>query len=378
MIARGQPLPDILDAIARNIERTTNDMLCTILLLDPDGVHVRHGAAPSMDESFIRAIDGQPIGPNAGSCGTAAYRKEAVFVSDIASDPLWADYRELAQAHGLRACWSTPIMSRQGLVLGTFAMYYREARAPGERDIRLIERVAQLAGIAIERKRDEEQIHLQRNRLEDLSRRLIEAHETAQRAVGRELHDQIGQMLTALKLTLEVAPQLPPELAEKKMAGAQEMLDELMNRVSALSLELRPPMLDDFGLIPALLWHVNRYQEQTGIAVDFKHSGLEGRRFPIEIETTAYRITQEALTNAARHAGAGRIWLEVCERDGWLSIEIEDDGAGFKPQAAFSKHRGLAGMRERAELAGGGLHVQSQPGKGTQISIRLPLEETKS
>ncbi|PJF23932.1 MAG: hypothetical protein CUN53_20395, partial [Phototrophicales bacterium] len=130
MIARGEPLSVILDVLARNIEQIAGDILCTILLLDPDGIHVRHGAAPSMEPSYIRAIDGLTIGPSAGSCGTAAYRKEAVFVEDIASDPLWANYRDVALAHGLRACWSIPFTNRQGEVLGTFAMYYREPRAP--------------------------------------------------------------------------------------------------------------------------------------------------------------------------------------------------------------------------------------------------------
>ena len=156
MITRGDPLSRILEAIALKIEAQSREMFCTILLLDPDGIHVRHGAAPSMPESFIQAIDGQPIGPNAGSCGTAAYRKEPVVVSDIATDPLWADYRQAALKHGLRSCWSTPIMSADGAVLGTFAMYYREPRSPGLYDLRLIALATRLAKIAIEHKRVEE------------------------------------------------------------------------------------------------------------------------------------------------------------------------------------------------------------------------------
>jgi PAS domain S-box-containing protein len=158
MIARADPLPKILDGIARNIESQSNGLYCTILLMDADGVHVRHGAAPSLDETYIRAIDGQPIGPKAGSCGTAAYRKEPVYVADIATDPLWADYREIALAHGLRACWSTPIKTSDGSVLGTFAMYYKEPRSPGPDDLHLIELATNLAGIAIEQKRAEENL----------------------------------------------------------------------------------------------------------------------------------------------------------------------------------------------------------------------------
>lgn len=226
-----------------------------------------------------------------------------------------------------------------------------------------------------ERKRAEEEIRLNRDRLAELSRRLVQTHETESRAIGRELHDQIGQMLTALKLTLEIAPQLPPEPAAKKFAQAHELVDDLLNRVSRLSLELRPPMLDDLGLIPALLWHVNRYREGTGIQVDFKHSEVEGKRFSSEIETTAYRIVQESLTNVARHARATRARFEVRQRDGWLEIEIEDDGVGFDPESALAKNRGLSGMRERAGLVGGTFQIDSQKGKGTRKIVRLPLQE---
>ncbi len=229
-----------------------------------------------------------------------------------------------------------------------------------------------------ERKRAQEELRLHRDRLADLSRRLVEAHENAQRAIGRELHDQIGQMLTALKLTIEIAPKLPSDLAAKKMSGAQELLDELMTRVSNLSLELRPSMLDDLGLIPALLWHVNRYKEQTGIEVDFKHSGVEGRRFDSELETTAYRIVQEALTNVARHARATHVRLEVRLEVHKIEIYIEDDGAGFDAEGALAKHRGLSAMQERAQLVGGEFDIKSGNDQGTRIRICLPLLEENS
>jgi signal transduction histidine kinase len=181
-------------------------------------------------------------------------------------------------------------------------------------------------------------------------------------------------MLTALKLTLEVAPQLPAELAKKRYALAQELVDDLLTRISRLTLDLRPPMLDDLGLFPALAWHVNRFQEQSGIELDFNHRGVEGRRFDFEIETTAYRVIQESLTNAMRHARPARIKLEVrCEAE-WMNILIEDDGLGFDPEPALAKNRGLGGMRERIQLAGGEFHIESRVGEGAKVSIRLPLK----
>ena len=155
MIARGAPLGDTLSALVRVVESQFEGLLCSVLLLDEDGQHLRHGAAPSLPEEYTRAIDGLAIGPRAGSCGTAMYRKEPVIVTDILRDPLWEDYRALANAHGLRACWSTPIMSHQGAVLGSFAMYYREPRSPSPFETRLIGVSTNLAGIAIERERAE-------------------------------------------------------------------------------------------------------------------------------------------------------------------------------------------------------------------------------
>jgi PAS domain S-box-containing protein len=224
-----------------------------------------------------------------------------------------------------------------------------------------------------ERKQAEEELRLSRDRLTELSRRLAETREAEARAIGRELHDQIGQMLTAMKITLDLAAQQPAEAAAKKIERAQELTAELLNRVSRLSLELRPPMLDDLGLLPALTWRVNHYQEETGLEVDFMHSGVEGTRFPSEIETAAYRIVQEALTNVARHAQATRARLEVRERGGWLEIRIEDDGVTFDVESALAKNRGLAGMRERAQLVGGTFQIESEPGRGTRKLIRLPL-----
>ena len=119
LLAQGVPLPGTLDALLRVIEEEAGEMLCTILLVDPDGVHMRHGAAPSMPQEYVAAIDGSAIGPNEGSCGTAAFRREPVIVEDIATDPLWSSYKQFALPHGLRACWSTPIISSSNELLGT-------------------------------------------------------------------------------------------------------------------------------------------------------------------------------------------------------------------------------------------------------------------
>jgi PAS domain S-box-containing protein len=172
MIMGQNPLPKILNALCADIEKHHPGMLCSVLLLDSDGVTLRHGAAPSFPQEYCRGIDGVKIGPCAGSCGTAVYRKQAVVVSDIANDPLWADYRHLALPHGLRSCWSTPIAAQDGSMLGTFAIYYHEPRTPDAEHLRLIAHATYLVALAIERDRDKILLRVAEDRYRTLVERL--------------------------------------------------------------------------------------------------------------------------------------------------------------------------------------------------------------
>jgi signal transduction histidine kinase/GAF domain-containing protein len=156
MIAADAPLADVLTSLVVLMEGQAEGLRCSILLLNHDGKHVRHGAAPNLPEAYVKAVNGAPIGPRNGSCGTAMYRRRPVVVTDVMTDPLWADYRELAKICGLRACWSTPILSAQGDVLGSFAMYREENRGPLPDETRLTQIATHIAGIAIERQRQQE------------------------------------------------------------------------------------------------------------------------------------------------------------------------------------------------------------------------------
>ncbi len=149
LIARGETLPQVLDTLLRIIQLQCPGMLASILLLDESGTHVRHGAAPDLPVEYIRAVDGLAIGPRAGSRGTAAFTQKPVIVEDIATDPLWDDYRAMALKHGLRACWSTPIFDSERRVLGTFAMYFHAPGLPDENHRTLIQVSTHVAAIAI-------------------------------------------------------------------------------------------------------------------------------------------------------------------------------------------------------------------------------------
>ena len=153
-------------------------------------------------------------------------------------------------------------------------------------------------------------------------------------------------------------------------------MHELLERVRELSLDLRPAMLDDLGLLPALLWLFERFTAQANVGVAFKHSGVEHRRFSSEVETAAYRIVQEALTNVARHASASTVTVRLWATPDTLGVQVEDDGAGFSPERVLipGTSSGLSNMRERADLLGGKLEIESSSGAGTCVTAELPLD----
>ena len=168
MIARGAPLTETLTKLTRLIEAQSEGLYCTVMLLDEDGLHMRASVGPSMPPGYLNLFDGYEIGPGVGSCGTAMFLKRTVIVRDVTVDPHWEAYRDLVASYGFRACWSTPIYLDRDTVLGSFAMYYREVRRPGLPELELIRVATHIAGIAIERKRNEDMAQRHRNELESL------------------------------------------------------------------------------------------------------------------------------------------------------------------------------------------------------------------
>ncbi len=211
------------------------------------------------------------------------------------------------------------------------------------------------------------------NRLRALSHRLVQIQEEERQTIARQLHDQVGQSLTVLKLLLDKAARSPAENVLPSLREAQSLTNELMVQVRNLSLDLRPSMLDDLGLLPALLWYFERFAARTQLEVNFEHNGLQ-RHFPLEVSTAAYRIVQEAVSNIVRHAGVSQAVVRAWVHQDKLWIQVEDRGAGFE-QATMpvSAAAGLYGMQERANLLGGKLTIESVPGTGTTVLAELPL-----
>jgi PAS domain S-box-containing protein len=209
--------------------------------------------------------------------------------------------------------------------------------------------------------------------LHALSQQIINAHESERRTVALELHDEIGQSVTALKILITQAERLPRDKGQNSLKEAGIIAGELLQRLREMSLKLRPSMLDDLGLLPALIWHFKKFTAQTGIRVNFDHNGLP-EVLPPEINITAYRIIQEALTNVARYAEIDEVNVNISFEKDLLSIRIEDKGRGFTlSEINTQATAGLSGMRERVLLLGGNLVLDTAPRQGTRIMVDLPV-----
>ena len=380
MIAGGQSMTKTLDAFLRMIESQLGDVFCSILLLDPDGVHIRHGAAPSLPVEFIKQIDGLAIGSSAGSCGTAAYRQQPVYVADISTDPLWADYREYALPYGLRSCWSTPILDAQRKVLGTFAVYLREPGLPDERHQQMISIVTHTAAICISRNRVESEreqavAREQAARIE-YTLQLIAAQEAERKRIAAELHDSMGQNLLLIKNLAEMSLRSTDPAQVYEQAGSiNHLAVQCIAEARRISRDLHPHQLDHLGLKRSLEAMIEQTAQASEIKFDAKIEPVDDL-FSGDAAMNFYRIVQESLNNILKHSRANQVSIRV-ERDiHEVQLQIQDNGAGFDVNIAEGKKGlGLKNIAERVRMLGGKLNVVSSPDKGTRVEVTIPITD---
>jgi len=249
----------------------------------------------------------------------------------------------------------------------------RELREAGERSERRV------AESALRESEDRYRGALQEAnlRLQSLSSRMLEVQESERRHIARELHDEIGQALTAVKLHLQSALRRGGSEARQSLEECVQITDQALEQVRNLSLNLRPSQLDDLGLVAALRWQIGRQAAASGLKTDFQADELNERLEP-SLETACFRFVQEAMTNVARHAQAQHAWIEARRKDDRLRVSVRDDGKGFDVAVATREaiargSLGLLGMQERVGLAGGRLNVSSRPGEGSTIVAEFPL-----
>lgn len=243
----------------------------------------------------------------------------------------------------------------------------------------LLQSYANLAAVAIQNSWLFEQVRLGNEQLHALSHRLMEVQEEERTHLSRELHDETSQALAALMVNVGLLERDAglPELVREYASNLKRISSEILENLHALAIKLRPASLDHLGLVTALGQHIQEFNRQYHLDVQFETVGIQPSRLPLEIETALFRIAQESLTNVALHARATRVDVLLNRRNSCLVLTIEDNGIGFTPTQPVDENRlGLLGMRERVAMLGGKLIVESTPGKGTMISVEVPYGDT--
>jgi PAS domain S-box-containing protein len=302
-------------------------------------------------------------------------REQSIRVVGDKNDQALDPYRDLYIIENICTLTLAPLYSDKHLLGVMFILSVDESRSYSEDELHFLKGLADQASLAITNARLFENVNLSRFRLQVLSKRLVEIQEAERSSLARELHDQIGQMLTGLQFKLESGKRTSKNDTKKIFDESQEIISDLIKQVRDLSLRLLPSMLEDIGLLPTLEWHFDQYSDQTNITVNFSHDGLKDSRFPHNIELTAYRLIQEGLTNVARYAQVDKVNVNIRLDNSTMHLVIYDQGKGFdlEDTAINRKSFGLFGMKERVMLIGGDLRVISAPGKGTRLDAHLPL-----
>jgi len=393
MIALDAPLADVLDRLMRLAETRFEGLLASVLLLDPEGKRLRHAAAPSLPAAYMRAIDGTPIGPSVGSCGSAAYRKEMVIVTDIETDPLWAPYKHLAKPYGLRACWSAPIVSRRGKVLGTFAMYYREVRSPGRAELRLLKATTHFAGIAIEKAQLEERL------------RQVQKMEAFGQLAGGIAHD-FNNVLTAIKGNLSLLQ--TAQLSESERTSITNEISDAADRAASLTRHLmsfsrrqlmQPQAIDLNEVVAAVVKMLRRLigehiiletryvqeavpvyadasmleQVLVNLAVNSRDAMREGGR--LTLETSRVRVGKSGSSHSRKIRPGQYARLSVT--DTGVGIPAEHLSRIFEPffttkELGQGTGLGLSTVLNIVEQHRGWIEVKSQVSIGTTFNLYLP------
>jgi PAS domain S-box-containing protein len=397
MIARDAPLEETLEKLVRVVESQFAGLLCSVLLLDDDGQHARHGAAPSLPKPYNDAIDGLLIGPKAGSCGTAMYRREPVVVTDILHDPLWEQYREVAEPYGFRACWSTPILSPSGKALGSFAMYFRETRSPGQAETRALEMATHLAGIAIERKLAREERERLRQAQADLAHinRVTTMGELTA-SLAHEVNQPIAAAVTDANTCLRWLMRDPPDLGEARQAASRIIKDstraaEIISRVRQLFKKGIPQReLVDINevileMVVLLRSEAARYSisVRTELAPDLPH--VTGDR--VQLQQVLMNLMTNGMDAMKDVDGTCELIIRSQQaEDGQLMVSISDTGAGLPPQQAdqifnafFTTKPQGTGMglrisRSIVESHGGRLWAADNAPRGASFHLTLPIK----
>jgi signal transduction histidine kinase len=358
-LATESDLGRLLDLIARRLRELLDARLVAVMLPAGDDDLRLAAVAGEGSEAYV----GQTL-PRAGSKTGKVYELGRSERSDAVLDDPEVD-RAVVRGFGARTGLWVPLVARSETI-GVIAVHDKlgaDARF-SDNDLRLAETFATRAAVAVD---------LSQRIARDALRRIVDAQELERRRLARELHDETGQALSSILLGLKgLEEKVGDGDARTEVAGVRELVVATLHDVRRLAVELRPKVLDDFGLVPALERLTETFAAQTGLRVRFE-SGLSDARLPAEVETALYRIVQESMTNIVKHSHARSISVALVRKAGAAAAVIEDDGDGFDPEVVREGGFGLEGMRERVGLLDGRLQIESTPGEGTTIVAEVPL-----
>lgn len=374
-------LSDVFQTLCEEAVRTIPAMRLSSVLSYDEALDAFVAAATHPKLSIEKLNEIEPL-PRSRYDRLRSANGNMLFIPDVSKE---LQLYEVFRLHGeIKSLLSLP-MNYKGETIGILNMCSQdESYQPTLEELSMLFALVQLASSAIANAQLYKEASTQYERLKMLSQKLMHLQEQERAHLARELHDEIGQALTSLNLKINL---LMEKLTDEERTSSKfkseikqiyQTSRNLLDQVRELSLDLRPALLEDFGLIPALLHLFERTRERLSLEIDFKHSGILEKRFPPQIEISVYRIIQEALTNIARHAGVNeakvRLWTDADQ----INLQIEDHGKGFNKEEALSiasASTGLIGMQERVKFCHGVLSIETQLGVGTCISVELPLKE---
>ena len=392
MIAQGATLADVLASLVTLIEAQSEGMICSVLQLSEDGKHIRHGAAPNLPEIYVHAVNGAPIGPKNGSCGTAMFRGQPVIVTDMLTDPLWEDYRELAELSGLRACWSTPIFTGQGKVLGSFAMYYRQPQAPTGSEARLTEVATHIAGIAIEHERAQNELQHTRSELAHVARVTTMGELAA--SIAHEVNQPLGAIVGNADICRSWLQEKDVDLksvaeALEDIASDGHRASEIISRIRSLVKkhvpEKTPLNLSDVAREVIRLVGHEAQRKQVTIQAELGESLPVVEADRVQLQQVLLNLCMNGIE--AMHetdANERQLTVQTMMSKGSVVAAVSDRGMGIEPAKAEQLFKafhttksgglgmGLAISRSIIESFGGKLWAESNAGGGAIFSFSLP------
>ncbi len=371
-------LDGVLDHILEQVERAVAGDAFSVMLIEEDIAHLARWRGYELPGEKTQPLPFDIPMTKYPNLIKMARTGRPIIVPDTALDPDWVP---AARDQEWRRSYVGVPIRLGGATVGFLGASGTRPGHFGPEDARRMEALASHAATAIGNARLLDAINEHRTDLQRLSVQLLSAQEEERRRLSLELHDELGQALTAISFDLAaIEKELPPELIPRIreiLAETGSLVNEVDDQVRELALDLRPYMLDDLGLVPALRWYVNRYAKRLNIEVEFEAIDLEDR-LTADMETALYRVVQEALTNVARHAQANRVSVCLERKVSTVTASIEDDGRGFDEKQLAGREApqrgiGLLGIRERATFLGGSLSIQSHPGEGTRLAIEMPV-----